>query len=344
VQGNTFIQKKTTPGFAAPTSGIIQPSNKFYVIPSSTIDQYGFPSMNVDVFDNPVIKYKKLIENGTLKDYKLEEIIHIKDVQANFSGRDYYYGTSRLYSAVNDSNTLKFISETINTILNGKGALGFISQRMLNGDGQLMSALNPNLIKEVEQKVNEGFGTTNNRHSIMVTGSDMRWNRMDSPINEFLPVELSAMEFDNLCNQMGGVPSILFNAKTNASYNNMREAKASFYTNCLAPIMGSILSSISKDLKITYANEWLEADFDDIEELQQDRKQNADAKVSEFNYLGAMLEKKLISKNDVLEKMDFPKNTDPSFNEIEKPEPVQPIQSVTPIVDDQNSDEDGNDN
>ena len=50
----------------------------------------------------------------------------------------------------------------------------------------------------------------------MATFADLRWNKMDSPMTDFLPVELSAYEFEQICNQMGGVPAMLFNAKTNA--------------------------------------------------------------------------------------------------------------------------------
>ena len=128
---------------------------------------------------------------------------------------------------------------------------------------------------------------------------------------------------------MGGVPEMLFNAKTNASYNNMREAKASFYTNCLSPILTHIYSEISKDLKLNFVNEWIEPDFSEIEELQKDRIQNATALKTDSEYLSTMLDKKLITKNDFLENMGFPKNSDPSFNEIsETKEVVEPINPI----------------
>ena len=47
---------------------------------------------------------------------------------------------------------------------------------------------------------------------------------------------------------MGGVPAMLFNAKTNASYNNMK-AKASFYTNCLSPILTHIYAETKQGFK-----------------------------------------------------------------------------------------------
>jgi len=334
IHGNTFIQKKNTPGFALPTTGLIHPSNRLFVIPQRSVDQYGNPIQTIDVFNNPVSKFSKLLDSGVMYDYKKEELIHIKDIQANLRGRDYYYGTSRLFAAVDTSMTLKFLAETINSILSAKGALGFISRNSKPNETDPFQYKDP--IDNVETKINEKYGTTGGRKTIMATFADLRWNKMDSPMTDFLPVELSAYEFEQICNQMGGVPAMLFNAKTNASYNNMREAKASFYTNCLSPILTHIYAEISKDLKLNYLNEWIEPDFSGIEELQKDRMQNATALKADSEYLSTMLDKKLITKNDFLENMGFPKNSDPSFNEItetkEVVEPINPIQDGDGII------------
>lgn len=324
VQGNLFIHKFYTPGFTYPTKGLIQPSNRFYAIPQNSIDQYGTPSTMYDVFDNPIIKYSKLIQNGILKTYTLEETIHIKDIQANLTGKDFYYGTARLYAAVDTSRTLKYLAETINSLLNNGGAIGFISRNAKQNELDPGSYID--LVAAAEKRINEDFGTTNGRHTIMATLADLKYNKMSSPINEFLPVELSAMEFDDICNQMGGFPSLLLNAKTNASYNNMKEAKSSFYSNCLSPLLFKIYSGISIDLKINQIGEWLEPDFSGVPEMQTDRKTEADALVSESNYLTTMLDKKLITKNTFLEKMGFETNSDPSFSEIAQS--VEPAQIV----------------
>lgn len=323
IHGNLFIQKKQTPGFSLPTNGIIQPSNRIYVIPQRSLDQYGNPDNTVDVFENPLRKYSKQLDSGVMKDFEKEEFIHVKDIQANLRGKDFYYGTSRLYAAVDTSYTLKYLAETINTILSAKGALGFISRNSKQNELEPLMWKEP--IENVEKNINDNYGTTNGKRAIMATFADLRWNKMDSPISDFIPVELSSFEFEQICNQMGGVPAMLFNAKTNASYNNMREAKATFYTSCLSPILTHIYAEISKDLKLNFVNEWLEPDFSNIEELQKDRLQNASALKVESEYLTTMLDKKLITKNDFLENMGFQKNSDPAFNEITESQQSEPV-------------------
>lgn len=323
IHGNLFIQKKQTPGFSLPTNGIIHPSNRIYVIPQRSLDQYGNPDNTVDVFENPLKKYSKQLDSGVMKDFKKDEFIHVKDIQANLRGKDFYYGSSRLYAAIDTSYTLKYLAETINTILSAKGALGFISRNSKQNELEPLMWKEP--IENVEKNINDNYGTTNGKRAIMATFADLRWNKMDSPISDFIPVELSSFEFEQICNQMGGVPAMLFNAKTNASYNNMREAKGTFYTSCLSPILTHIYAEISKDLKLNFVNEWIEPDFSEIEELQKDRLQNASALKVESEYLTTMLDKKLITKNDFLDNMGFQKNSDPSFNEIKESQPTESV-------------------
>jgi hypothetical protein len=315
-QGNLFFQKVLTPGFEYPTRLIIQPSHKFYVIPEKAQDQYGTPSNMIDVFDNPVTAYRKLIENGTLKNYQLSEIIHIKDSQSNLSGIDFYYGQSRLFAATRSITVLASMYDTINTILGAKGALGFISR--ISRSNEMNIGQYEDSIIEAERRINEDFGTTGGRRSIMVTSQDLKFNRMNAPMSDYLPVELTAQEFSQLCNQLGGIPDILFNAKSNASYNNMREAKAALYENVITPLLKKIFWEISAGLGLTAKREWLEPDFDTVESLQKNRKEEAESIQAQVTYLETLLNRGLISRNDFLEEIGKSRVADPSFDELKE--------------------------
>jgi phage portal protein BeeE len=140
----------------------------------------------------------------------------------------------------------------------------------------------------------------------MATYADAKWNRMDAPMNEFMPVELTSQEFAQLCNQMGGIPDILFNSKGNTTYNNYETALKVFYINCLQPIMSNILDTISLDLKLPAKNELLEPDYSEIECLNET---SLDKIIYLFN-------SNIITKNQVLELMGMPESSNPSFNEI----------------------------
>jgi phage portal protein BeeE len=336
IHGNVYLLKKYTPGFLFPTGLDVLPADRMYAIPLHSIDQYGTPSTNQDVFNNPIIRYSKQLDDGSLINYKKEEIIHIRDINPSKTGLDFYYGASRLYAASRSINVLANIYDTINTILAAKGALGFISRN--SKTGEVDPLMYQELMDEVERRINEDFGTTGDRRSIMVTGVDARWNRMDSPVNDFMPVELNAQEFSQLCNQLRNVPDILFNSKGNAHYNNWKEAEKAMYVNCVLPLVNTILTAITKDLKINISGEWIEADDSEIPAMQTDDKTNAEAKQVEINYLEKMLNKNLVTKNQVLELMGFPTVNQPEFNEYKEAAPI-PVMPVQLINDEEDGDE-----
>jgi len=306
IQGNTPILKKYTPGFTYPTGYEVLHAPSVYQIPLNSIDQYGTPSMSVACYDNPIIKIKQELENGSLKPLKIEEVIYIKDSNPRKKGKDYYYGASRLYAAIRTIKVLDNMYDTINTILGGKGALGFLSRDTKAGEIDPKQWLD--VVDEVERKINNDYGTTGGKKAIMATYANMKWNRMDSPISEFMPVELTAQEFAQLCNQMGGMPDVLLNSKGNSTYNNVQLAEKAFYINVVMPILSNIYNTISIDLGISKTNEWIVPDFSQVESLQ---KNNQDL-------VKFALDAKIITKNEALSMVGLPEKNIESFNEIEE--------------------------
>jgi len=170
-------------------------------------------------------------------------MIHIKDLNPRKTGVNYYNGASRLYAATRSIHVLSNIYDTINTILSAKGALGFLSRETKSGEIDPKQWLE--VVDAIEEKINNDYGTTDGKKAIMATYANMKWNRMDSPISEFMPVELNAQEFAQLCNQMGGMPDALLNSKGNSTYNNVVEMYKGFMVNLLMPIHSNIFNTIS---------------------------------------------------------------------------------------------------
>ena len=305
IQGNVPIVMQKTPGFNAPTSYKVYPANEFFQLPQYSIDQYGTPSLNHSVFDNPVVGYKYRLQSGILKDVDFDSVIYIKDKNPRKIGKDYYYGASRLYAATRSINVLSNLYDTINTILSAKGALGFIKRVAKAGEIDPMQWTD--IVKEVENKINNDYGTTGGRKAIMATHADLQWQRMDAPINDYIPIELTAQEFSQLCNQLGGIPDVLLNSKGNSTYNNVVELKAAFYENFVMPLLSNIYNSISLGLGISKQNEWIVADYSGIEALN----------VMPIDKIKYYFDSKMISKNEALELGGLPQSTNPTFNEID---------------------------
>ena len=163
-------------------------------------------------------------------------------------------------------------------------------------------------VDEIERKINEDYGTTGGRKSIMATYANMDWVRMDAPINNYLPIELTQQEFAQLCNQFG-MPDVLMNSKGTSTYNNVTELKKALYENSIMPLLSNIWNTISLDLGITKQNEWLVADYSTVSEMNE-------VNIDKIKY---SFDNKMLTKNQVLELFGLPENSDPSFNEIEQP-------------------------
>ena len=305
IQGNVPIVIKKTPGFYEPRSYQVYPAHQFYIIPQYSIDQYGTPSLSHSVFDNPITGYKYQYQDGTLHSLSLEEVIYIKDKNPRKTGKDFYYGVSRLYAATRSINVLSNIYDTINTILANKGALGFLSRTSKAGEVDVM-AWNE-VVDKIEKRLIREYGTTGERKPIMATHADLKWNRMDSPVNEFLPIELTQQEFSQLCNQLGGIPDVLLNSKGSSTYNNVVELKAAFYENFVMPLLSVIYDSISIGIGISKNNEWIVPDYSGIESLN----------VQPVDKLKFYFENKMLTKNQTLELGGLPQSTDSTFNQIE---------------------------
>lgn len=323
IHGNSYILKKKTPGFQAPTSFDILNSPSIFAIPQNSIDIYGTPSLSIANYDNPIVKFKQELEDRSLKTLNIEDVIWIKDSNPKRSGKDFYYGASRLYAATQSLNVLKNLYETINTILSAKGALGFISRSTKTGE--LDPMMWQDIISDLENKLNYEYGTTDGRKAIMATFADTKWNRMDSPVNEFIPVELTAQEFSQLCNQMGGIPDILFNSKGNTTYNNYETALKVFYTNVLQPILSIIYNTISIDLGLTKVGEWIIPDYSEIECLKPDEKTENEAKQIEYEYYTQLYNDNLITLNQYLIEIDQPTRADGNLYKSEIPTKAIPL-------------------
>lgn len=308
IQGNTPIIKTYTPGFKYPTSYKVYPSHELFVIPQWHIDQYGTPSQAKSVFDNPVVGYKHRLQNGTMRALTIEEVCYIKDKNPRKTGKDYYNGASRLYAATRTIKVLSNLYDTINTILSAKGALGFVRRTTTAGEIDPMQW--KQTAEDLEQKLNYEYGTTDGKKAIGTTYGNFDWVRMDSPVNEFLPIELTQQEFAQLCNQLGGMPDVLLNSKGSSTYNNVLELNKAFYENVIKPLLSNIYDSISIDLGISKSNEWIVADYSKIQALNE-------VPIDKIKYY---YDSKMLSKNEALELGGLPQNSDASFNEINKEE------------------------
>lgn len=311
IHGNAPVWQFKVPGFEAPQRIELLPTHNVYVIPEKSQDLYGTPTTGTDPRFNDVKTYKLYI-NGKFIDIPIEEMIYIKRLNPNRTGADWYYGMSPLYAATRNIDILSGIYDTINTVTQYKGALGFIKK--ITRAGQLDPMMDPKEKELAEEKL-LSYGTKSGQRSVFVTPYDLQWVRMDSPISDFMPVEMDEKQFGHLCNQFM-ISDILLNSKLQSTFNNTKEAEIKSYQNAFMPLVQNVLNSHAVGFGMSERNEWFEADYSGVACLQEDEKLKFEAAEAKRAYYQSLYDSGLITKNQILTGLDMPENTDPSFNEL----------------------------
>lgn len=88
---------------------------------------------------------------------------------------------------------------------------------------------------------------------------------------------MSDVDFDKICNVFS-ISSTLFNNKKASTESNVKEMRKDMYSNAIIPNIIRVCDGITKGTKLIFGdNKSIRADFDDVKELQDDKKVNAEA-------------------------------------------------------------------
>ena len=311
IHGNSPIWMFAVPGFEIPQRIEMLPPTQIFAIPEQSQDLYGMPKIGADPRFNALDHYKQYL-NGKFIRIEKEELIYIKKMNPNREGADWYYGMSPLYAAIRNVDILSGIYDTVNTVTQYKGALGFIKK--ISRSGQLDPMMDPDEKDKTEEKL-LSYGTKSGQRSVFVTPYDLQWVRMDSPLSDFMPVEMDEKQFGHLCNQFM-IADVLLNSKLASTYNNVKEAEIKSYQNCFMPLVQNVLNAHSVGFGMSARNEWFEADYSGVACLQEDEKLKYEALEAKRAYYQNLYDAGLITKNQILSGLDMPERTEPEFNEL----------------------------
>ena len=321
VQGNVPIWMLRTPGFGSiPTKNVQLPSQNVFPIPEKHVGLQGEPLSTADPRFNQVIYYNLNI-GGNYYRIELQDLIYIKNANPNMTGIDYYSGMSPLYSATRSIDILSGLYDTINTVTSYRGALGFVKKRSIAGQPDPMAGATQGqaFIEEYFKKYGTRVVNGKRQNPIGFTPFDLQWVRMDAPIHDFLPVELTAQQFGRLCNQFG-ISDVLFNNNEASTESNVKAAEIRAYQDCYIPTSKIILDAISQGYGMAANNEYFELDLSGISCLQEDEKFKYEAKEAARTYLQGLYDSGYITRNQVLEGLGLPTVDNPEFDKLKEPQ------------------------
>ena len=334
--GNTYLNFLIPIGFKIPSKIYNLPAYNLFPLPEKRMNNFGDPMLGTDPRFNPIVGYNWRID-GFDKIMEVDEVLHIKDSNINQDGIEWYLGQSRFYSAIESCNTLKFLYETVNTVLSKRGAMGYIKRN--KRPNEIETVLTPDQEKEVRKIVQKNYGVTGNKSPIAYTSADVNYVKIDAPISEFIPIELRGDMVKVLCRCIGNVPDTIFSSDSSKTYNNLKTDITIIYTNVIKPVTKLFDNELSKKFGLTEINEKIKSCFDDINELKEDEKVQAEAQKIKDENARARYDNDEITLNEKLISMGL----NPVANGDKRKSELQPVQQ-TNTIDNGNNGQNNNSN
>ena len=233
------------------------------------------PAPNVTINSNndffmPNIKYYFELNNQRLQ-FESEQIEHIRffnpsfmSVQDSFKGLSPIEVASRVVKVGND----RWDADA--NLLQNRGAIGLVTDKSNR-------PMTPDEARQVQAGFDRDTAGTNNYGKIKVTNKDLSYIQMAMSSADLQLIEKNVINLRSICS-VYGVDSSLFNDPANQTYNNRKEAEKALYTNAIIPLARKISQKHTKFIaeNLMGAGYRIIKDFEKIEALQTDKKQEAE--------------------------------------------------------------------
>ncbi len=296
----------------------------FYLLPSHLINIVLKPNANMLLDENPIAFYR-LIEGAVFKDFKEENVIHIKYSNPNFSvDGEHLYGQSPLKSALkNIESSNEGMSQNIKTLKNS-GAYGFIHGKT--------TPLQPEQATELKDRLKEMDDNPARLSRIAGVSAEVGFTRLTLTTDELKPFEFLKYDEKQLCNVLGWSDKLL-NNDDGSKYKNVEEFRKQVVTDDIMPDLELLERAFNEKVLPRYKkyqNTVIYFDASNLPEMQLDMS-------TLTSWLTKALKDAVISRAEYRDALNYPASDDPlmdlfttpgKLNTLEdalkEPEPMTP--------------------
>ena len=257
--GDVFELKKADLGFTVP--------DYLYILPSQFVE---VEKNNTRYFGK--IKNYKFTYGGFIENYLPEQVMHLKNYDPTYP--ETCKGLSPFQSAYSSLSTSNQVHEAEKSMIENRGATGMISN---DSEGYPMT---PEERDEVDENFKGRIGGASNYNKLITVSSKVKFTQLGANVKDLMLTEIDLNKMRKFCN-LFGLSSQLFNDPANKTFNNLAEAKKSFFTQASIPLANLFIENWNENL-VPIFNEkhnkeyYIEIDTSQIEELQKDKKQEAE--------------------------------------------------------------------
>lgn len=221
-------------------------------------------------FMNPIKEYQFSMYKDVK--YKSEEILHTKLPNYDWDNGQSLYGMSPLKAGLRN---LEMSNENITAMKSqsaNQGARGLLMFDGANGTSTITEPQMRAFELEMRRKVNKG----DKRGTVQLLDRMFKYQQLGMSSKDLELIANHNISKDDLCT-LYGLNSILFNNQQSASYNNLKEARQSAYTDAIIPLLQRILDDWNYNIiRPQNENQYLALDLSNIPELQEDLKEKSE--------------------------------------------------------------------
>jgi hypothetical protein len=191
-----------------------------------------------------------------------ESVLHEKQVTLRYDDGSWAYGMSKYIPGDVNIRELKAIHSAKTSIIENRGALGFVTNESELPDVDQSKA--------VKEKLAASYGLQEGQDKIIVTTEKLRWQQMALGIQELQLIENAKYSFDEIC-QMNGFDPVIFST-TGSTFANKKEATKELMAKVIRPRVEMFYKALSLFLNDYVKGDEIVPDWSQVEEMQDDRK------------------------------------------------------------------------
>ena len=212
---------------------------------------------------NEVAEYQTTI-GGILYHLPAEMVLHERNITMSCEMGSYMYGMSKYIPGDKINRELKAIHNAKTSIIEERGAVGFITN-----ESELPDEENTKAVKE-KLKSSTGYGLLKDQDKIIVTTEKLRWQQMALGIAELQLIENAKYSMAQLC-EINGFDPVIFSTD-GSTFANKKEAIRQAMFDVIVPMVNNRYESINEFLSEGYNGDMIVPDWSQVEEIQADKK------------------------------------------------------------------------
>lgn len=295
--------------------GFNQPSS-LWNIPPYLIDELEFTGKWLKQKNIKEI-YKKLTIswNGDYSELDLNDVYFVyddgigTDLDTNLTIPD-----SRLIGLEYPVSNIVASYKSRNTLITKRGAIGILTNDSKDQAGTipLPSGEKDNLQIDFSQ-----YGLTGQPKQVIISDAALKWQQMGFSTKDLLLFEEIEDDISRICDSYG-YPIELISSTKQTSYENKRQAKKGFYRDTIIPEAESRIEQNSAGIMDADKGISIKVDFSDIDVIQEEAKDKAEARKMLNDALAIEYEQGLITKNMWLIELGRDTVADPEFDKYKE--------------------------